>query len=187
MNRLGALQIIDEVWADDPLVVTCGATAREMASVNRRDSHLYLLDSMGAAAAVGLGLALAGHRSVGAIEGDGSLLMGFSVLPTIRYLAPEGYTLIVLDNHEHASADRFPTQSTTVDLAAAIRGVGIDVVTAGEADGLRVALRDAMTNDDGPRAVVVTIEPGSSPGVPWLLEDPVVIAHRFVRTLGGGR
>lgn len=186
MNRLAALQIVDEVWADEPLVVTCGATAREMASVNRRDSHLYLLDSMGAAAAVGLGLALAGHRSVGAIEGDGSLLMGFSVLPTIRYLAPDGYTLIVLDNHEHASADRFPTQSAIVDLASVIRAVGIDVATAGDARGLRATLKDAIHNEDGPKAVVATIEPGNSPGVPWLLEDPAVIAHRFRGTLGRG-
>jgi thiamine pyrophosphate-dependent acetolactate synthase large subunit-like protein len=187
MNRLDALRVIDDVYRDNPLVITCGATAREMASLNQRDSHLYLLDSMGAAAAVGVGLALAGRGPVGAIEGDGSLLMGFSVLPTIRYLAPDRYALIVLDNHEHASAARIPTQSTTVDLASAIRGVGLPVETATDTDGLRVALEKALAREDGPTVVVATIEGGNSPDIALLLQDPVVIGERFVRSLKGNR
>jgi sulfopyruvate decarboxylase subunit beta len=185
MNRLEALGVVDDVWGDAPLVVTCGATAREMASLNRRDSHLYLLDSMGAAAAVGLGLALAGRRGVGAIEGDGSLLMGFSVLPTIRHLAPDGYTLIVFDNREHASAGGFPTQSATVDLAAAIAGVGLDVTQVDDAEALHDSLVAARARESGPTAVVATIAPGNSPGIAWLLEDPVLIADRFTRKLEG--
>ena len=63
MRRREALEIIDEVFRDRPLVMTCGAPARELASIARRDSHLYLLDSMGLAAAVGAGLALADARA----------------------------------------------------------------------------------------------------------------------------
>lgn len=185
MNRLEALTVIDEVWGESPLVVTCGAAAREMASLNRRPSHLYLLDSMGAAAAVGLGLALAGHGGVAAIEGDGSLLMGFSILPTIRHLAPQGYTLIVLDNHEHASAGGFPTQSVTVDLSSAIGAVGIQVDSVADPEALRRALERAKARQGVPGAIVAIIDGGNSPGIPWLLDDPAVIADRFKRTLEG--
>jgi thiamine pyrophosphate-dependent acetolactate synthase large subunit-like protein len=185
MNRLDALRVIDDVYGDTPLVVTCGATAREMASLHQRDSHLYLLDSMGAAAAVGIGLALSGRGPIGAIEGDGSLLMGFSVLPTIRYLAPRGYTLIVLDNHEHASAARIPTQATTVDLTSAIRGVGLPVEATSDPRELRTALQKSLANEDGPTAVVATIEGGNAPDISLLLQDPVIIGERFIRSLKG--
>ena len=104
MKRLEALEVVDEAFAGCPLVSTVGATSRELASLGRRPSHLYLLDSMGLAPAVGAGLALALDRPVGVVEGDGSLLMGFSILPTLAYLRPPRFTLIVLDNHEHASA-----------------------------------------------------------------------------------
>ncbi len=58
MRRIEALRVIDAQVGDGPLVVTAGATARELASLTRRPNHLHLLDSMGLAAAVGAGVAL---------------------------------------------------------------------------------------------------------------------------------
>ena len=55
MKRIDALKIIDTFFAANPLVITCGATAREMASFSRRDLHLPLLDSMGLTSAIRLG------------------------------------------------------------------------------------------------------------------------------------
>lgn len=182
MKRREALEIIDEVFRDRPLVMTCGAPARELASIARRDSHLYLLDSMGLAAAVGAGLALAGKGPLAAVEGDGSLLMGFSVLPTIHALAPPGFTLVVLDNHEHASADRMPTHAAVVSLGSACRGIGLPTEEVDDGSGLRSALADARAAV-GPSAVIARIEGGNDPAVPLLLEDPVTIGDRFRRFL----
>jgi sulfopyruvate decarboxylase subunit beta len=178
VKRREALEIIDEVFHDRPLVVTCGAPARDLASIARRDSHLYLLDSMGLAAAVGAGLALAGRGPLASVEGDGSLLMGFSVLPTICALAPPGLTLVVLDNHEHASADRIPTHAAVVSLGAACRGTGLLTFEVDDGSGLRSALADARAAS-GPTAVITRIEGGNDPDVPLLLEDPVTIGDRF--------
>ena len=178
MKRREALEIIDEAFRDRPLVMTCGAPARELASIAKRDSHLYLLDSMGLAAAVGVGLALAGRGPLAAVEGDGSLLMGFSVLPTIQALAPPGFTLIVLDNHEHASADRMATHAAVVSLGSACRGIGLPTKEVDDRSGLRSALEDARTAS-GPTVVVARIEGGNDPDVPLLLEDPVTIGDRF--------
>jgi len=54
---------VAEVPGDRPLVVTCGASVRELASSPVRDSHLPLLASTGSAAAVAMGVA--GHMTGG--------------------------------------------------------------------------------------------------------------------------
>jgi len=184
MKRIQALRAIDTAYADRPLVVTCGATARELASVGKRDNHLYLLDSMGAAGAVGLGLALADRGPLAAIEGDGSLLMGCSVLPSIAYLRPKGFVLIVLDNHVHASADSFPTQSERVSLVALCRGAGLQTLECASDDDLVDRLREARrASGSEPVVLVVEIEPGNEPEVALLLDDPVLIKDRFLRAM----
>ena len=182
MKRLDALQVIDEVYADDPLVMTCGAASRELASLGRRDSHLYLLDSMGLAGPVGLGLALGGVGPVAAVEGDGSLLMGLSMLASIAYHRPAGLALIVLDNREHASAARMPSQATAIDLAAICRGAGLDTADVSEPDDLRAALADIRA-EGRVGAVVARIEGGNATGVPLLLEDTAALAIRFTTFL----
>jgi thiamine pyrophosphate-dependent acetolactate synthase large subunit-like protein len=184
VKRIEALRVIDEVYSDRPLVITCGATARELAHVGVRDNHLYLLDSMGAAGAVGLGLALAGRGPLAAIEGDGSLLMGASMLPSIAYLRPAGYVLIVLDNHVHASADSFPTQAARVSLAVMGRGAGLSTIECGDGDDLRTLVREARdASTKEPVVLVAEIEPGNEPGAALVLDDPVSIKNRFVRAL----
>jgi sulfopyruvate decarboxylase subunit beta len=184
MKRIQALRLIDMAYEHRPLVVTCGATARELASVGKRDNHLYLLDSMGAAGAVGLGLALAGRGPLAAIEGDGSLLMGCSTLPSIAYLRPRGFVLIVLDNHVHASADSFPSQSERVSLAAMCRGAGLQTLECTSDDDFADRLREARrTSESEPVALVVEIEPGNEPEVALLLDDPVLIKDRFLRAM----
>jgi sulfopyruvate decarboxylase subunit beta len=186
MKRIEALRVIDNVYADRPLVVTCGATSRELAAVQISDRHLYLLDSMGLAGAVGVGLALAGHGPLAAIEGDGSLLMGSSILPSIAYLRPQGFTLIVLDNHQHASAGDFPTQSERVSLGDMCRAVGLTTYQCSTSADLASMLSAARGESvSAPAAVVVEIEPGNEKGVPFLLHDPVAIKTRFESTLTG--
>ena len=182
MNRLEALRVIDDVFADDPLVVTCGATARELASFSRRPNHLPLLDSMGLTCAVGLGVALGRPGPVGVVDGDGSLLMGFSILPTLAGYGPANLTVVLLDNGQHASADELPSQAANLDLAAAARGVGLPVLTCSAADGLREAL-DKARSAARCHVVHARIEPGNSPGVPLLLADPAVLGATFAARL----
>jgi thiamine pyrophosphate-dependent acetolactate synthase large subunit-like protein len=184
VKRIDALRVIDATYSDRPIVVTCGATARELASIGARDTHLYLLDSMGAAAAVGLGLALAGRGPLATIEGDGSLLMGCSILPSITYLDPRGFVLVALNNHVHASADFLPTQAERVSLAAMCRGAGITTLEAADDNDLKDRLDEARgASQREPVAVVVTIEPDNAPGIPLLLDDPVSIKDRFTKAM----
>ena len=182
MRRIEALRVIDEAVGAGPLVVTAGATARELASLARRPNHLHLLDSMGLAAAVGMGVALGHPGRVTAIEGDGSLLMGLSTLATLATAGPPNLTLVVLDNGEHASAGRVPTQAAVLDLAAAVRGFGLPVEERDAPDGLQAALSAAAAGD---RLAVVyaRIEGGNETGIPFLLEDPAALGARFREAL----
>jgi sulfopyruvate decarboxylase subunit beta len=183
VKRIEALTVIDEIFAEDLLVVTCGATARELASFSRRDSHLPLLDAMGLTSAVGLGVALGFPGSVGVIDGDGSLLMGFSILPTLATYAPANLTVIVLDNEQHASADLVPSQAAGINLAKAARGLGLLVETCDNLEDLRKSvgsIRAAETFG----IVFAKIEPGNSAGIPLLLADPAVLGAKFARAVG---
>ena len=184
MNRLDALRVVDAVFLDDPLVVTCGATAREFASISRRASYLPLLDSMGLTCAVGLGVALGVAGPVGVVDGDGSLLMGFSILPTLACYAPGNLTLVLLDNGQHASADLMESQAARLSLAAAARGLGIDTVECADEERLGECLTSAR---ECPHftLVAVRIEPGNSPDIPLLLADPAMLSTDFQRALPG--
>jgi sulfopyruvate decarboxylase subunit beta len=179
VKRIEALAIIDEVFSEDPVVVTCGATSRELASVRAANNHLYLLDSMGLSASVGLGFALTTQRPVAAIEGDGSLLMGLSALASIAYHRPPNLTLIVLDNHVHASAESFPTQSSRIVLADLCRGAGLRVHHTDDPEHLKKALIESRSTETGPTAIVVEIEPQNASRIPLLLMDPVGIKMAF--------
>src|SRR5919199_4902848 len=100
-----------------------GTASREMLQVTGlKENHLHVLDSMGLPPAIGLGLALGLEDSrfdkVVVIEGDGSLLMGFSTLPTIGLTRPEKLVLIVLDNGAYSATGNQPTASSAVDFCA---------------------------------------------------------------------
>jgi sulfopyruvate decarboxylase subunit beta len=59
MKRIEALQVLADLTDALPVVVTCAATSRELASVKDSGNHLYLLDSMGLVGSVATGLAMA--------------------------------------------------------------------------------------------------------------------------------
>ena len=178
MKRIDALRIIDKEFDSNPLVITCGATAREMASVSKRSSHLPLLDSMGLTTPVGLGIALGSDEKVGVIDGDGSLLMGFSILPTLRAYAPKNLLVIVLDNGQHASADQMYSQANVVDIAGAAEGIGISVSRCDSEKELSTLLSTGIKNE-GFSMIFVKIEPGNTAGIPFYLADPAQLGRNF--------
>lgn len=185
MKRHEALQVIDAIVGSDPLVVTCGATSRELAHIGRRPSHLYLLDSMGLSACVSLGVSYATDKNCWAIEGDGSLLMGLTVVPTLASAQRRNMKLILLDNGQHASADLMPTQAAQLDLGVLIKSTGIPVWSATNNEDLRAALVRQRENA-GTCATHVRIEGGNRSDTPWLHADPVNLATDFAQVVQNG-
>lgn len=182
MKRIEALTILDEIFANDPLVITCGATAREMASLSTKKTHLPLLDSMGLTTPVGLGIALGHKGRVGVIDGDGSLLMGFSILPTLKAYGPKNLVVVVLDNGQHASADQMLSQASVVDIAGAAKGLGLWVGECSTADEMK-SLVESRSNADQVSLIFVKIEKGNTPNIPFYLADPAKLSADFVESI----
>ncbi|MFI0424031.1 thiamine pyrophosphate-dependent enzyme [Spongiactinospora sp. 9N601] len=181
MKRIEALEVLVSLTSRHPVVVTCAATSRELASVKDGDNHLYLLDSMGLAGSVATGLALSVGPSVPkvvCVEGDGSLLMNPNVLPTGGYLAPGNLLLVVLDNGVYASTGALPTYSSRVDLEKLAAAAGWATRSADTTSGLSAAFNELLAVPE-PAFLHARIEPGNAEGVEKLLIDPVSITGRF--------
>jgi sulfopyruvate decarboxylase subunit beta len=187
LQRTDALKIINEIFPRQPIVVTLGGTVREMIAVcGRQPNHLYILDSMGLVVPIALGLALgfaddSSVERVVVVEGDGSLLMGFSVLSTIGLLRPKKLMVIILDNGGYLTTGGQPSASSSTDFVAAARACGMAAKLADHPDALRDALVTGKI-EDGPlliRVPVGTVSPTTS----FFLEDPVVLCEDFRRWL----
>ncbi|MFG1604466.1 thiamine pyrophosphate-dependent enzyme [Actinoplanes sp. NPDC049265] len=185
MKRIEALAALADLTPRHPVVVTCAATSRELASIRDSENHLYLLDAMGLVGSVATGLALsldpAGPKVVG-IEGDGSLLMNPNVLPTGGYFAPGNLLLILLDNGVYGSTGGLPTYASRIDLAALAAAAGWTTRTADTVDGLSAAFAELLGISE-PAFLHVRIEGGNARDIPRLLVDPVTIRDRFTRWL----
>ena len=58
------------------------------------------------------------------VEGDGSLLMGFSALATVGHLKPRNLVVVVLDNGVYLATGGQPTAARDVDLVGVARACG---------------------------------------------------------------
>ena len=185
MDRIQALKLISQEFPDEPVVFTCGATSREMAAADRRENHLYVVDSMGLVSSIVLGLSLglaskSDQRVVG-VEGDGGMLMNLNALTTIGYLQPANLLLIVLDNQSYASTGGQPTFTTRLDLAGVAKSCGLKTWLATDLEELKQSLAESGRTP-GPAFILGKIAPANQQ-VPLLLDDPVVLGDRFSRWL----
>ncbi|MSQ06947.1 MAG: phosphonopyruvate decarboxylase [Dehalococcoidia bacterium] len=189
VSRIDALRLIAQEFPHDPVVLTCGATCREMAAADRRANHLYVVDSMGLVSSIVLGLSLGleqeasperPHRVVG-VEGDGGMLMNLNALATIGYLQPRNLLLIVLDNQAYASTGGQKTFTEKLDLAAIAGSCGLRTWQPEDLEGLKQAIIEA-SEVPGPSFIHLRIAPGNTPA-PLLLDDPVTLGHTFTTWL----
>ena len=113
----------------DALVVTGLGSSCYDAGVYDHPNTFYLWGAMGAAAMIGLGLALAQpQRRVVVITGDGEMLMGLGSLATIGAQKPSNLSIVVLDNELYAETGMQPTHTARgVDLAGVARAAGFAV------------------------------------------------------------
>lgn len=190
LTRLEALRIIDAAFPRQPIVLTLGTTVREMLEITGlKANHLHVLDSMGLPPAIGLGLALGLERSrfekLVVVEGDGSLLMGFTTLSTIGRLKPSKLLIIVLDNGTYAATGGQPSGAEATDFAAVARACGFDGRDVDGQDALEQALA-AARSEPGPLLLRVKIGPQNLK-TGYFLEDPVVLGRAFADFLKQNR
>ena len=183
LQRFEALRLLDRAFPDQPIVLTIGGTAREMAWVSgRRPNHLPMLDSMGLATPIALGLAvgLADEPAVERVvvaDGDGSLLMGFSALTSIGLLQPRKLIVVVCDNGVYQTTGGQATAAATTDFVGVARACGLRGALVEGAEALEAALQTART-ENGPWLLRVLIGT-EAPPTPFFNADPVLLRAEF--------
>ena len=95
MTRYECLQLLAPKITDELIITDLGGVAREWSHLKERDGNLYR-PFMAFPTPIALGLALAlPHRRIISLDGDGSLLMGLTILPVVAEQNPSNLIIIV--------------------------------------------------------------------------------------------
>jgi thiamine pyrophosphate-dependent acetolactate synthase large subunit-like protein len=119
LDRRAVVKAILEQRGDALVVTGLGSSSYDAGAVGDHPHTFYLWGAMGAAAMMGLGLALAQpRRKVLVITGDGEMLMGLGALATIGAQRPPNLAIVVIDNELYSETGMQPTHTSRgVDLA----------------------------------------------------------------------
>jgi thiamine pyrophosphate-dependent acetolactate synthase large subunit-like protein len=130
LDRRAAMRVLLEGRGDLLLVTGLGSTTYDAAAVGDDDRNFYLWGAMGAAAMVGLGLAIARpDRRVLVVTGDGDMLMGLGSLATIGVERPRNLAIVVFDNGRYAETGMQASHTEGgVSLCGVARACGIEAV-----------------------------------------------------------
>ena len=121
LDRRTAMRALLEHRGDLLLVTGLGSTTWDAAAVGDDDRNFYLWGAMGAAAMVGLGLAIARPDSrVLVVTGDGEMLMGLGALATIGVQRPPNLSIAVFDNGHYGETGM---QASHTESAVSLTGV----------------------------------------------------------------
>lgn len=167
----------------DTLIVTgLGSTTYDAGTADHPNTF-YLWGGMGAAAMMGLGLAIAQpKRRVLVLTGDGEMLMGMGSLATIAAAGAANLAIAVLDNARYGeTGSQHSHTGLTTDLAAVAAGCGWHATTtARDMDAVEL-LRPRLRAEN--LFAVIRIAPDELPRhLPP--RDGAHLADRFRRTLG---
>ena len=126
LDRRAAMRTLLENRGDLLLVTGLGSTTWDAAAVGDDDRNFYLWGAMGAAAMIGLGLAIARpDRRVLVVTGDGEMLMGLGALATIGVQRPPNLALAVFDNGHYGETGMQASHTAeSVELVAVARACG---------------------------------------------------------------
>src|SRR5947209_20511728 len=127
LDRREAMRVLLDNRGDMLVVTGLGSTTWDAAAVGEDERNFYLWGAMGAAAIVGLGLAVAQPaRRVLVVTGAGEMLMGLGALATIGVQRPPNLAITVFDNGHYAETGMQPSHtSTAVSLPGVARACGI--------------------------------------------------------------
>ena len=124
-SRAQAMAALFELITDEPVIICNGFPSREAQKLRDRDANFYMIGSMGAAAGIGLGVALnKPGKKVIVFDGDGNVLMSMGTLATTGALKPKNFVHVVFDNEVYGSTGNQPTYSRLVALDKVAKAAG---------------------------------------------------------------
>jgi thiamine pyrophosphate-dependent acetolactate synthase large subunit-like protein len=185
MNRFDLTKrLVAKLKHDEAVIGGIGYTNFDLWAAGRRPQNFYMLGSMGLAAPIALGVALAQpQRRVIALEGDGSILMQLGSLATIAGRRQRNLLVVIMDNGTYQiTGGQAAASAECADIVAIARGTGI-VQSAWAADEedfeelVELALRG-----DGPSLIGCRIDQSGPKDTTE--RDPARIRDQFMRGLG---
>jgi sulfopyruvate decarboxylase subunit beta len=187
MRRIDAVRALAGVVSGDELFVCAMGRLWDdwWNEAPKGPAHTFFPSVMGSVCSLALGLALARpERRVVALDADGSLLMGMTVLCVLGQERPPNLTVFVFDNGVYEGTGGQPTHTGwRADLAAIAAGSGIpDTGTVDAADSLEREARRLLEHD-GLGFLVARIEPGVHEWPPERRKDTTGVEDKwgFVR------
>ena len=167
MTLRDALGRIVPHLGDEVCVHANGFLSRAAFGARDRDTAFYMIGSMGLAASIGLGVALARPDvRVVVFDGDGNVLMNPGALARIAAAAPANLVHVCFDNGAHASTGGQRTISDRVHLDALARAAGYRWVGRVDAADALAAEAPAFVRREGPAFLLVKVAlgPDGPPG-----------------------
>ena len=186
LDRREAMRVLLEHRGDMLVVTGLGSTTWDAAAIGDDERNFYLWGAMGAAAMVGLGLAVAQPgRRVLVVTGDGEILMGLGALATIGVQRPPNLAIAVFDNGHYAETGMQRSHTDHgVSLCGVARSCGIDgVYDIAEKSALEDFARLLRTPGERTLFARVAIQAEEPPRV-LPSRDGVFLKNRFRHALG---
>jgi thiamine pyrophosphate-dependent acetolactate synthase large subunit-like protein len=185
MNRFDITKrLVSRLHHDEAVIGGIGYTNFDLWAAGRRPQNFYMLGSMGLAAPIALGVALAQpKRKVIALEGDGSILMQLGSLATIAGRRQKNLAVVIMDNGTYQiTGGQITSTELGADIVAIARGAGIAQSAWAADEGAFEELIDLALREDGPWLIGCRIDkekPAETTG-----RDPPRIRDQLMRGLG---
>ena len=178
-SRGRAIGAVLELLSTELVVVCNGFPSREAYALRDRPENFYMIGSMGAAAAIGLGLALSQPaRKIVVLDGDGNVLMAMGTLGTVGALRPRNLIHVVFDNEVYGSTGNQPTISQSVRLDQMARAAGYRNVERVRELGDLIYEAKAMLKQEGPSFLLVKVSELAD-DVGRVAIEPAAMTERF--------
>jgi thiamine pyrophosphate-dependent acetolactate synthase large subunit-like protein len=181
MQRFDCLKALAPLAADALVVTSAGAVTLEWNALRPSDGN-FRVRTLGLCSSIALGMALGlPNRKVIALDGDGSLLMNLSSLPTIARMKPGNLLHIVFDNEVYeASGSKKTATGAGADLVGLARAAGVENAHwANSVEAFAQAARRALSGDT-PSFVGVKVGTERAAVAPYPI-DEVENKYRFIR------
>jgi len=181
VQRFDCLKTLAPLAGDALVVSSAGAVTLEWNAVRPSDGN-FRVRTLGLCSSIALGMALGlPQRKIIALDGDGSLLMNLSSLPTIARMKPKNLLHIVFDNEVYeASGSKKTATGAGADLVGLARAAGIE--NAAWAESVEAFARAAKSAIRGGALSFIGVKVGTERAsvAPYPI-DEVESKYRFIR------
>ena len=187
LDRRAVVNKILEKRGDALVIAGLGSSCYDVGAAGDNPNNFYLWGGMGAAAMMGLGLALAQpKRQVIVITGDGEMLMGLGALATIGSQAPRNLSIVVIDNELYSETGMQPTHTSRgVDLAGMAKAAQFPRTATIHTQSQLKTWVPKLYAPAGPAFVAIKVDNTRYP-MAIRLRDGAHIKNRFREALLGG-